>query len=319
MKKYDLILFNGEEILDLRLNLMFNYVDYFVIVEFDENFQKKKKPYYFRINSFNKFKKKIIYKRYKMPTMLSNKSAWHRECYQRNSLIKNINFNDKDMIILSDADEIIEPKKLRYNYNEIERYEMLNFRFYSNYLNFSSPYWFFPLSTTYNVVKNIWLEPLRASARVLKFNNQENIYNQIIQGRKTNLVRNAGWHFSALKMNNKTISEIFKKKLNEYSHTEFKKKILMNTNLADFRFKYGLDVHESHHIWGHVDKKIIKNQYVLKWMNQRKLILEKELSFFKLNLREKKIYNSFIFKKLIRVLNKLIYILFYLKYGIFKN
>ena len=45
MKKYDLILFNGEEILDLRLNLMFNYVDYFVIVEFDENFQKKKKPY----------------------------------------------------------------------------------------------------------------------------------------------------------------------------------------------------------------------------------------------------------------------------------
>ena len=67
-----------------------------------------------------------------MPTMFNNKSAWHRECYQRNSLIKNINFNDKDMIILSDVDEIIEPKKLRYNYNEIERYEMLNFRFYSN-------------------------------------------------------------------------------------------------------------------------------------------------------------------------------------------
>ena len=93
----------------------------------------------------------------------------------------------------------------------------------------------------------------------------------------------------------------------------------MNTNLADIRFKYGLDVHESHHIWGYVDKKIIKNQYVLKWMNQRKLILEKKFSFFKLNLRKKKIYNAFIFKKLIIVLNKLIYVLFYLKYGIFKN
>lgn len=93
----------------------------------------------------------------------------------------------------------------------------------------------------------------------------------------------------------------------------------MNTNLADFRFKYGLDVHENHHIWGYVDKKIIKNQYVLKWTNQRKLILEKKFSFFKFNSREKKIYNSFILKKLIIVLNKLIYVLFYLKYRIFKN
>lgn len=317
MKKYDLILFNGEEVLDLRLNLMFDYVDYFVIVEFDENFQKKNKPYYFKIDSYNKFKKKIIYRKYKMPDMFKNKSPWHRECYQRNSLVRNINFNDKDMIILSDVDEIIDPDKLRYNYDEIERYELLNFRFYSNYLNLSSPYWFFPLSTSYNVVKNIWLEALRASARVLKYNNQENIYNQIIQGRKTNLVKNAGWHFSALKINNKTVSETFKKKLSEYSHTEFKKKILMQTNLADFRFKCGLDIHENPHIWGSVDKKIIKNQYVLKWMKDRGLILGKKFTFFK-TLNYKKKNDAVIFIKLIKAINKFIYIIFFLKYKILK-
>ena len=43
MKKYDLILYNGEEILELRLSLMYKYVDYFVIVEFDKTSKQEKK------------------------------------------------------------------------------------------------------------------------------------------------------------------------------------------------------------------------------------------------------------------------------------
>ena len=55
------------------------------------------------------------------------------ETYQRELLDKGINIKDRDMIILSDADEIIDPSKLKYKYNEIERYELLNLRFYPNY------------------------------------------------------------------------------------------------------------------------------------------------------------------------------------------
>ena len=58
MKKFDLILYNGEDLLDLRLSLLYNHVDYFIISEFDKTFQNKKKKKYFDINKFSKYKKK---------------------------------------------------------------------------------------------------------------------------------------------------------------------------------------------------------------------------------------------------------------------
>ena len=74
MKKYDLILFNGEEILDLRLNLMFNYVDYFVIVEFDENFQKKKNLTILELIHLINLKKKLFTKGTKCQQCLVTKA-----------------------------------------------------------------------------------------------------------------------------------------------------------------------------------------------------------------------------------------------------
>lgn len=318
MKKYDLILYNGEEILELRLSLMYKYIDYFVIVEFDKTFQNKKKPYYFDIKKFNKFKKKIIYKKYKVPQRFRKKSPWDVETYQRESLDKGINIKDRDMIILSDADELIDPSKLKYKYNEIERYELLNLRFYANYLNLTSPFWLNPLSTSYNVAKDIGLEALRASYRAVKPGDKYGIYRQYIKHRKNNIIKNAGWHFSSIKEKNKNPVEILKKKLNEYSHIEFKNPIIFNTEISKFKIKFGLDVNDSYHLWGSLDKKIIKNKKVINWMENNNLFYKRRFNYIKPNYKNKFPYPSKFVIKITILMNYIVYSLFYIQY-IFKK
>ena len=51
--------FNEDHIVDLRLNILDKYVDYFVISESTRTHQGKLKNINFNVNNFPKFKKKI--------------------------------------------------------------------------------------------------------------------------------------------------------------------------------------------------------------------------------------------------------------------
>ena len=51
--------FNEDHIVDLRLNILDKYVDYFVISESTKNHQGKDKKINFKIENFPKFKNKI--------------------------------------------------------------------------------------------------------------------------------------------------------------------------------------------------------------------------------------------------------------------
>ena len=325
MKKFDLILYNGEEILDLRIKLLCHKIDYFVIVEFDRTFQCKKKPYLFDINKYKQYKKKIIHRKYRLPKYLYNKSPWLIESYQRNSLINNLNIKHTDMIILSDVDEIIKPSKLIFNYNQISRYELLNLRFFGNYLNFTAPYWPVPLSTSFNVAQDIGLEALRASYRGLKADISYEIYRQYLKNRKQKLINNAGWHFSSLKDSKLSVAETVQKKLKDYSHKEYKNKVIMNTNLISFRIRHGLDVNGHYHVWGTLSQKIIGNKLVNNWIKEKKLFYKKKIYLMKPNYKNIFPYPSRFMKKLIFLINSSIYYLFYIKYffnkiiRIFKN
>ena len=56
---YDCFSYWDEDLLlDLRLNILNNYVDYFVIVEGNKTWQNNSKKLRFDINKFQKFKKK---------------------------------------------------------------------------------------------------------------------------------------------------------------------------------------------------------------------------------------------------------------------
>ena len=53
--------FNEDHIVDLRMNILNEYVDYFVISESNKTHQGKDKKINFNINNFPKFKHKIIF------------------------------------------------------------------------------------------------------------------------------------------------------------------------------------------------------------------------------------------------------------------
>ena len=60
MKIYDCFSYWDEDLLlDLRLNILNEYVDYFVIVEGNKTWQNNSKKLRFDINKFQSFKKKI--------------------------------------------------------------------------------------------------------------------------------------------------------------------------------------------------------------------------------------------------------------------
>ena len=59
MKIYDCFSYWDEDLLlDLRLNILNNYVDYFVIVEGNKTWQNNYKKFRFNLEKFDKFKKK---------------------------------------------------------------------------------------------------------------------------------------------------------------------------------------------------------------------------------------------------------------------
>ena len=124
MKIFDCFMYFDEEIvLDLRLNTLNEFVDFFVIVESIYNHKGEERKLLFDLNKFKKFEKKIIYLVYKENPKKIEKifdndnrgeksrkyilNASFRENGQRNFILNGLNkANDDDIILISDVDEI---------------------------------------------------------------------------------------------------------------------------------------------------------------------------------------------------------------------
>ena len=124
MKIFDCFMYYDEDlILDLRLNLLDNYVDEFIIVESGYTHSGEPRKLLFDINNFLKFKNKINYIVLKDPPsdlFLINEedseneknskyilNAVKRENLQRNTLARGLTLaSPEDLIIISDVDEI---------------------------------------------------------------------------------------------------------------------------------------------------------------------------------------------------------------------
>jgi len=123
--------FDEDMILDIRLNILDKYVSHFLICEANFNHNGTKRDLRFNINNFSKFRKKITYipldtqpanlriinqddtRLVKNSKILDN--ALLRENFQRNFLQNKIkDFNEDDLIIISDLDEIPNLKNFKY-------------------------------------------------------------------------------------------------------------------------------------------------------------------------------------------------------------
>ena len=135
MKIIDCFMYYDEDlVLDIRLNVLDKYVSNFVICEANFNHNGTKRDLKFDIKNFSKFKEKIIYiplkqqpknlrivenhddRHLKNSKILDN--ALLRENFQRNYLQSAIkNFDNDDLIIISDLDEIPNLEKFVYKTN----------------------------------------------------------------------------------------------------------------------------------------------------------------------------------------------------------
>ena len=130
MKIYDCFMYFDEEVvLDLRLNYLNEFVDYFVIVESNFTHKGEKRDLKFNLKKFEKFKNKIIYLIFdKEPeNILEIKdpkndhgsfimNALRMENSQRNFIIEGLkSANDEDLILISDVDEIPNLEKIDFN------------------------------------------------------------------------------------------------------------------------------------------------------------------------------------------------------------
>ena len=111
MKIYDCFSYWDEDLLlDLRLNILNDYVDYFVIVEGNKTWQNNPKKLQFNIDNYKKFKEKIIY--VAVEDMPAGNNPYLRENHQRNAIARGIlNADEDDLILISDLDEIPNLKK----------------------------------------------------------------------------------------------------------------------------------------------------------------------------------------------------------------
>ena len=152
MKFIDCFMYYDEDmILDLRLNMLDKFVSYFVICEANFNHNGSKRELKFDIKKFSKFKSKIIYlPLYFQPNnikainemdsqLIKNSkildNALLRENFQRNYLQNKIkDFQDDDLIIISDVDEIPNLEKFTYK-SKITIFEQKIFYYKLNLLH----------------------------------------------------------------------------------------------------------------------------------------------------------------------------------------
>ncbi len=205
--------FNEDHIVDLRLNILNKYVDYFVISESTKTHQGNDKKINFNINNFPKFKDKIIFlvadydKKVNFTKHTGGESPI--EQHQRNKLIDGlIDAHQDDLIILSDSDEIPDLEKLI----EIKKgkrfiaFSQKMFMYKLNLQNIEESNWIGS-----KIVKKKDLKSMQ-SLRNLKFKN----YPFWRFDKKNMQIINGGWHFSFLQ----TPDQILKK-IVSYSHGEF--------------------------------------------------------------------------------------------------
>tara|TARA_E500000331_G_scaffold28974_1_gene24413 strand:+ start:383 stop:1195 length:813 start_codon:yes stop_codon:yes gene_type:complete len=245
MKIYDCFSYWDEDLLlELRLNTLNNFVDFFVIVEGNKTWQNNPKKFRFDLNKFPKFKDKIIY--IPVKDMPDGDNPYLRENFQRNCILRGlINSSENDLIIISDLDEIPNPNVIS-NFKLNMRYAVFKQSHFYYKLNLQSqinPSWFGSRICVKKYLNSPqWL-------RNLKFKKRS--WWRIDKYRLNNIIENGGWHFCNLKnpeellYKYKNLCEtndpyIFKEKIDEkyLRIEEIKKRIKLGEDIIGRKEKY---------------------------------------------------------------------------------
>ena len=238
--------FDEEQILELRLNVLDEKVDFFVIVESIYNHRGDKRDLLFDKNKFLKFSKKIIYlvseeipnnvelinenddKKEKDRKYIMN--AVYRENAQRNLISKGIkNANKDDLIMISDVDEIpkLDSLDLKDIKNEIFIFKQHMFHYKYNLVLPNFKWKGTKAIKKKNLISPQWLRNIKD--KKYPFYRIDTIFSK---KKYTNLkiINDGGWHFTNIKTP-KMIRDKFKSYLH---HFEFDQTNLVESDIENF-------------------------------------------------------------------------------------
>lgn len=183
----DCFTFNGEyDLLEIRLNILHEYVDQFIICEAETTFSGQPKPLYYRLQElrYKKFWPKIKYfvidESYTHEEIALAESSpntlgadhWKHEFLQKESIKKAlVHLNDDDIVFIGDVDEIWHPGLFidstyiqNMSRHQITRIGCVVYTYYLN--NRSTEDFTGGLVTRYANVKDACLNHLRTSPPV---------------------------------------------------------------------------------------------------------------------------------------------------------
>lgn len=199
-KIYDCFLFFNEfEILEIRLEELYEHVDHFVLLEASETFSGLKKPFYFEESKekYKRFIDKIIH--IKLNETLSTDNPWVREHFQRDQLIQGLeNCAPNDIILLSDVDEYISGDQIELLKEELAIHSPIGFyhQLYRYCLNRKDP----NISQWAGLVALYYKQLAQSSPQ--KIRNQVIAPNQTENNKELFTFLKNGWHFSSMGGNN---------------------------------------------------------------------------------------------------------------------
>ena len=215
--------FNEYDLLEIRLEELYDVVDRFIICESTVTHSNKPKPLYFLLNR-NRYKKYldkidlVIYDNY------TKTESWDIENEQRRRIIEKLprDFQDDDILMVSDADEI--PKKQVVS-------DLKN-------KNISE----FPITLTYDTycgsLLNKYEEPenhkyntctMCLKGSILKQNNDLQYYTK--NRMHFNQILHSGWHFTSMGGPEKLV-----KKLESFAHVELNHEFFKNRQNNDLQY-----------------------------------------------------------------------------------
>ena len=292
MKIIDCFMYYDEDlVLDIRLNILDKYVSNFVICEANFNHNGTKRDLKFDIKNFSKFKEKIIYiplkQQPKNLRIVENHDDRHlknskildnavlRENFQRNYLQSTIkNFDNDDLIIISDLDEIPNLEKFVYKAN-LTFFEQKMFFYKFNLVQKDFIWYGSRACKKKHLLNPQWLRNIRSKKYPLW---KLNIYFSKKKYNSVNFIKDGGWHFT----NIKKPEEIDYKMKNYLHHLEYEES--------------GLDVENIKKIIA--EKKVLYDHSVdkkgKKWSSSIKLSLIDDLKLPEYIIKNKSILSDWI-------------------------
>ena len=236
IKVYDIFLFFNElDLLEIRLNILDSYVDYFVIVEATETFTGLTKKLYYSENKdrFKKWEHKIIHYVVKdtpeNETDLRNRLLskdlslldkeiidrtlttdnvpdktqvqWLKEFYQKETAQKAlVSLTEDDICFVSDLDEIWNPEAVvDYSRDDVFKLKQDPYVYFlNNRSNENWHGWVGTIATKYKNIRKAGLNHIRTRGKT-----------------KFTVIQNGGWHFTF-----QGGADMIRNKLEAYSHQE---------------------------------------------------------------------------------------------------